>query len=107
MNALRPLLFASLAFFAIGRAAAQIAGAGTQIIIPIAASTASFSSEITLKDESGGSNSVTMQFVEALGSASPGVHACTSIPLSAFGVTTVTVAANCALGAGSTSATCC
>src|SRR5690348_248178 len=101
MNDLRLMLFASLALFAIERAAAQVAGAGTQIIVPAVAATASFSSEITLKDESGSSNSVTMQFVEALGSASPGVHACTPIPLAGFGVTTITLSANCSLSAGS------
>jgi hypothetical protein len=100
MNALRVLLFASLAVFAVGRAAAQVDGAGTQIIIPIVASTGSFSSEITLKDESGTSNTVSMQFVEATGSASPGVKACTSIALSAFQVTTVTLGTQCGLGAG-------
>jgi len=101
MNAIRLLLFASLAVFAIGRAAAQVDGAGTQIIIPVVASTASFTSEITLKDESGSSNSVTMQFVEAQSSSTPGVHSCTSIPLAGFGVTTVTLAASCPLAAGS------
>ena len=101
MNAIRLLLFASLTVFAIGRAAAQVDGAGTQIIIPVVASTASFTSEITLKDESGSSNSVTMQFVEAQSSSTPGVHSCTSIPLAGFGVTTVTLAASCPLAAGS------
>ena len=100
MNALRPLLLASLAFLGIGSAVAQVDGAGTEIIIPAAAATGSYTSEITLKDESGGSNTVTMQFVEAQSSGSPGVKTCSSIPLAAFQVTTVTLAANCPLGTG-------
>jgi hypothetical protein len=101
MNVLRPLLFASLALFAVDRAVAQVDAAGTELIIPDVASTVSFSTEITLKDESGGSNTVTMQFVEAQSSSSPGVKSCSSIPLGAFQVTTVTLAGNCGLVAGS------
>ena len=100
MTVLRLLLLGLLAVFAIGRATAQVAGGATQIIIPAVASTPSFTTEITLKDESGASNSVTMQFVEALSSSTPGVHACTSIPLGAFQVTTVTLAANCGIASG-------
>ena len=100
MRALRSLLLLTLALVPIGRAFAQIDGAGTQIIIPLVASTPSFASEISLKDESGTSSTVSMQFVEGLSSASPGVTLCSSIALAPFEVKTVTLASQCALGAG-------
>jgi hypothetical protein len=100
MFALRALLLFVLAVVPVAPAFAQIDGAGTQIIIPLVASTPSFASEISLKDESGTSNTVTMQFVEGSTSASPGVKACTSIALAPFEVKTVTLASQCPLGAG-------
>jgi len=100
MLALRALLLFILAVVPAAPVFAQIDGAGTQIIIPLVASTPSFASEISLKDESGTSNTVTMQFVEGSTSASPGVKACTSIALAPFEVKTVTLASQCPLGAG-------
>ncbi len=97
MGALRLFLMFVVALLPVGRAAAQVDGAATRMIIPLVASTPSFTSEITLKDESGTSNTVTMQFVEGQTSSSPGVKACGTIPLAAFQVTTVTLGTQCAL----------
>ena len=101
MNAPRLLVVALLGIVATGHAFAQVAAGATQVIIPLAAQTSSFTSEITLKDESGASNSVTMQFIEAQSSSSPGVKSCSSISLAAFEVKTVTLAAQCGLATGS------
>ena len=97
MQAIRQFVFASLGMLFAAHAAAQIDGAGTSIIIPLVASTASFTSEVTVKDESGTAHSVSMTFYEAQTSATPGTRTCSPISLSAFQVTTVSVAAQCAL----------
>lgn len=97
MKVLHTLLFVSLAVFASGRALAQVDGGGTNIIIPVVASTASFTSEITVKDESGTTHSLSVTFYEAQTSATPGAKACSPIALAPFQVTTVTLATQCSL----------
>ena len=100
MTIARAFLCLSLAFFVSGRAAAQIDGAATSIIVPLVASTASFTSEITVKDQSGTTRSVSMTFYEAAGSASPGAKVCTPVSLAGFATVTVTLGSQCGLGAG-------
>ena len=101
MNAIRALLLIMLAIVSIGRAAAQVDGAASQILIPVASSSSSFVSEIILKDQSGTSRSVTMQFYEAQTSATPGLKACAAVSLQPFETKTVTLAAQCTLAPGS------
>ncbi len=74
MNAIRALLMIMLAIVSIERAAAQVDGAASQILIPVASSSSSFVSEIILKDQSGTSRSVTMQFYEAQTSVDAGIE---------------------------------
>lgn len=97
MNVIRLFLFASFALLIAGRAVAQIDGGGTSIIVPVVASTTSFMSEITIKDESGVTHSVSMTFYEAQTSAAPGAKTCAPISLAPFQVTTVSVATQCSL----------
>src|SRR6476619_6935367 len=93
------LFVATLAVLSIGRANAQVGGAGTQIIIPVVASIVSFVSQIVVKDESGTAHSLSFEFYEALTSDTPGKKICTSILLAAFETKTVTLA-SCPLAVG-------
>jgi hypothetical protein len=94
------LLSFVVAAFAAAPALAQVAAGGTQILVPIVASTSSFTSEITVKDESGFARSVTVQFYEGVGSSTPGAHTCTPVALGTFQTTTFTLAAQCGLATG-------
>lgn len=98
----RGLLLATLAVLSIGRAGAQVDAAATQIIIPVVAATASFASQITLKDQSATARSVTVQFYEGIGSGgAPGPKPCSAVSLAALETKTVSLASQCTLGAGS------
>jgi hypothetical protein len=97
MNAVRLFLFVALATLFARGAAGQVDGGGTNIIIPVVAATASFKSEITVKDESGTSHNLSMTFYEAQTSASPGAKACSAIALAPYQVTTVSLASQCGL----------
>lgn len=101
MNAARVALVLVIALASAGRAAAQVDGAATTMLIPIVASTASFTSEFTIKDQSGTARSVNMQFYEATTSATPGPKTCSAVSLAAFEVKTVTLAGQCTLTAAS------
>jgi hypothetical protein len=101
MRTLRSVLLGILILLPIGRAAAQIDGAATQIVIPLVASTASFVSQIVIKDQSGTARSVSIQFYEALSSITPGPKTCAAVPLAAFETKTVTLAGQCTLTADS------
>ena len=95
MNALRALPLLLLAAVPVERAVAQVDGAATQIIIPSAATTQSFKSEIILKDQSGTSRSISMTFYEAQTSATPGAKPCMAVALAPFETKTVTLAVQC------------
>src|SRR4051794_7001285 len=95
MSIARGLLLATLAILSVGHANAQVGAAGTQIIIPIVASTASFVSQIVIKDQSDTGHSVSLEFYEALSSGASGKTVCTAVPLTASATTTVTLAAQC------------
>jgi hypothetical protein len=95
------LTILSIALCIAADARAQIAGAATTILIPVVASTQSYVTEITVKDASGTSRSINMQFYEAETSATPGPKACAPIATVAYQTKTVTVAGQCPLAAGS------
>ena len=97
MNAARVVLVLMIALASTGRAAAQVDGAATTIVIPLVASTVSFTSEFTIKDQSGTARSVNMQFYEATTSGTPGPKTCAAVSLAAFEVKTVTLAGQCTL----------
>jgi len=100
MSFTRGLLLATFAVLSIGRASAQVDGAATQMVIPIVSSSVSFVSQIVVKDQSGTSRSVTMQFFEAQTSSTPGLKACAAISLGPFETKTVTLTGQCPLAAG-------
>ncbi|MFI4887632.1 MAG: hypothetical protein ACHP7B_02680 [Burkholderiales bacterium] len=95
MSILRIILFVLLALLSSARATAQVDGAATTILIPIVAATASFTSEIYIKDQSGTSRTVSMQFYEAIGSQTPGPKTCAAVQLAAFQTLTITIAGQC------------
>lgn len=97
MNAARVALVLVIALASAGRAVAQVDGAATTIVIPLVASTVSFTSEFTIKDQSGTARSVNMQFYEATTSGTPGPKTCAAVALAAFEVKTVTLAGQCTL----------
>jgi hypothetical protein len=94
-------LVLSLFAFVSPAALAQIAAGGTSILIPVVASTGSFTSEIVVKDESGSTRSIGVKFYESLDSSTPGAKTCSPVSLGAFQVTTFSLAAQCALAGGS------
>ena len=100
MSIIRGLLLATVAILSVGRANAQVDAAGTKILIPVVSSSVSFVSQIVVKDQSGTSRSVTMQFYEAQTSSTPGLKACTPITLTPFQTKTVSLAGQCPLAAG-------
>jgi len=100
MSIIRGLLLATVAILSVGRANAQVDAAGTKILIPVVSSSVSFVSQIVVKDQSGTSRSVTMQFYEAQTSSTPGLKACTPITLTPFQTKTVSLAGQCSLAAG-------
>ena len=89
-----------LTAFCGGPAFAQIDGAATQIIIPIVASTASFATELQIRDTSGLAHGVAVKFYEGATSATPGPKTCTTQMLAAWETRTVTLASICPLTAG-------
>jgi hypothetical protein len=97
MNAIRAVVLLVLTLGCVGRAAAQVDGFATRIVIPLVASTQSFVSEIVIKDQSNTSRSVVMEFYEALTSITPGLKSCATVSLAPFESKIVTLADNCAL----------
>lgn len=100
MRFARGLLLATFAFLSIGRASAQVDAAATQILLPIVSSSVSFVSQIIVRDQSGTSRSVSMQFYEAQTSSTPGAKLCASVSLGPFETKTVTLSSQCPLAAG-------
>lgn len=80
---------------------AQVAAAGTTLVIPVVASTATFTTELMVQDMSGVSRTVNMTFHEAVTSSTPGPKTCTPIALSPYQPVTVTLSGNCPIAAGS------
>ncbi len=101
MKAMRFALLLTISMLSIDRAIAQVDGAGTTIVIPLVASTASFTSEIQIKDQSGTARTVNIQFYEAESSITPGPKTCAAVSLGALESKTVTVAGQCTLTADS------
>jgi FlaG/FlaF family flagellin (archaellin) len=100
MSFTRAFLLATFVVLSIGRASAQVDGAATQIVIPVVSSSVSFVSQMVVRDQSGTSRSVTMQFFEAQTSSTPGTKACTPVTLGPFETKTVTLTGQCPLAAG-------
>ena len=84
-----------------GLAFGQVSAAGSTLLIPVVASTSTYTTELIVKDASGTARSVTMEFYEAETSSTPGPKACAAISLSPWEGKTVTLAAQCPLAPGS------
>lgn len=93
---------AALALGAVPAAEAMTtAGAGTRVVVPLVAATASYQTEISVHSPWSTAVGITVEFYEASNSATPGKKTCT--PIATTGVQTVTfnLQTQCALGAGS------
>jgi len=90
------LLFESFAVFA-----QTTSGTSATIVIPIIAQTGSFGSEVTVYNPNGGAITVNPVFYDAQNTATPGPKTCTSVSLGANVSKVFTLAAQCALPAGS------
>jgi hypothetical protein len=77
------------------------AGSGTVIVIPIAAETASFTTEVLVRNASGTAMTLNVLFYEARTSAVPGLRPCNDFALAASQNLPLTVAGQCTLGPGS------
>ena len=101
MSIIRGLLLATVALLSVGRAnRAGRRQPGRKSSYPLSHRPSSFVSQIVVKDQSGTSRSVTMQFYEAQTSSPPGLKACTPITLTPFQTKTVSLAGQCRAGGG-------
>lgn len=80
---------------------AVVAGGGTTVVLPVAAQTASFASEVVVHAPGGAAATFSVTFHEAIGSTSPGSKACTPVVVPAGRVVSFNLAAQCSLGTGS------
>ncbi|MEO8537939.1 MAG: hypothetical protein ABI533_10440 [Betaproteobacteria bacterium] len=101
MRFIRGLVPALFILAAIAPAHAQVDRVASQIVIPVVASTASYVSQIVVKDQSGTARAIVIQFYEAQTSGTPGPKPCANISLAAFETKTVSLASQCTLAAGS------
>jgi len=90
-----------LALLPISATGSLISGAGTTVIVPVAAQTASYISEIVVHAPDASAATFNVTFHEAIGSATPGSKACAPVVVAAGRVATFSLNAQCALGTGS------
>jgi len=91
----------AFALFVTQAAAQTTAGSGTVIVVPLVAQTASFATDVLLRNTSGTAMTVNVTFQEATGSSTPGLHACQPFPLATGQTLALTLASQCTLAAGS------
>src|SRR5690349_3437465 len=92
--------FAVAAAMSVGHAQTT-AGTSATIVVPVIAQTPSFGSEVMVYNPNGGAITVTPVFYDAQNTGSPGPKPCTSLSIGANVTRTFTLAAQCALPAGS------
>ena len=85
----------------VDRDALPSATADTTMVVPIVAQTASFGTEVYVRNDAGGPITLDMNFYEALQSAAPGPHSCTAFVVPAHSTNLLTAGTQCTLGAGS------
>ena len=78
-----------------------VAGAGTTVILPLAAQTGSFSSEIHVHAPGGNAATFNVTFHEAVGSSTPGSKSCSPIAVASGRVAGFNLSTQCGLGPGS------
>jgi len=76
-------------------------GTSATIVVPVIAQTTSFGSEVTAYNPNGAAITVNVSFYDAQNTASPGLKVCTQLSLPAGRSAQFSVAAQCALPAGS------
>jgi hypothetical protein len=98
-----PTLFALTLLLALASNAFAQTTAGTSatIVVPVIAQTSSFGSEVTLYNPNASAISVTPTFYDAQNTGAPGPKSCTALSIAANVTRQFTVAAQCALPAGS------
>ena len=77
------------------------AGAGTVLVIPVVAATASYTTEVVVRNPNGNAMTITVRFYEARTSSVPGQRPCADLPVNSLQSVTFTLAVQCTLGAGS------
>lgn len=90
-------VFAATAGFA---HAQSTAAAGSVVVVPAVAATASYSTEVIVRNPNSSAMTVNVSFYEAIESGSPGLHSCTPLSIPANEPVPFTLATQCALGGG-------
>jgi len=100
MRCVRIVLAAFALVGAIGLAQAQsTAGAGSVLVVPVVALTASYETEVTVRNPGSAPITLNVKFYEANNSPSPGLHACSQLVVPALESTPFTLSSQCALPA--------
>src|SRR5437879_1680087 len=94
-------VFALTVLNATSAAAQTTAGTSATIVIPVIAQTPSFGSEVTVYNPNGGAITVNVSFYDAQNTASPGLKACSPLPIPVGRSVQFAVAGQCALPSGS------
>lgn len=87
--------------FAVPAVASTTAGAGSVLVIPVVAQTASYESEIFVRNPNNTPLQVTVNFFEANNSTNPGLRPCSALNLAAQQTIAMKLGTQCTLGAGS------
>jgi hypothetical protein len=80
--------------------AVATAGAGTRVVVPLVAATASYETEIAVHSPWPDPITVTVEFYEANNSATPGKKTCTALALPGVRTATFSLRTQCPVGAG-------
>jgi hypothetical protein len=79
-------------------AASPVDGIGTQVVVPVVASTASFSSEVFAYNPNGTTLDLAIDYVGGTGTPLPGLRSCTQATVAPDRTVVINVAVQCALG---------
>lgn len=102
MRSMRFLVAGAAVSAAIGLAHAQsTAGSGSVIVVPVVAATASYTSEVTVRNASLSQIALNVNFYEANNSSVPGLRSCAQLVVAAGESKPFQLASQCTLGAGS------
>lgn len=95
------LAVAAASLLAAPALASTTAGAGSVLVIPVVAQTASYESEIFVRNPNDTPLQVTVKFYEANNSTTPGLRPCSALNLAAQQTIAMKLGTQCTLGAGS------
>ena len=95
------LAFGAALFGSADALAQTTAGAGTVVVVPVVAQTASYSTEVVVRNSGANPLTLDVKFYEALTSQNPGQRTCAQYVAPANSATVLTLGTQCTLGAGS------